>query len=116
MGYTKCIFHNIPNSYAKNFKISKSVTAFKLEIKGERAVYLYNKNKPVCGQGTYLHIPIDKIAIFSTTYIGFLQRLKAIHNIGFLSSLKYVYSKNQKNMFTKNGGQCPIFIVKILLS
>lgn len=87
----ECSFKKYENSYAKKFAISQSNEQFKIEISGEMPLYLYKDRKIDCGKGIYLKYPVKRAAIFSTTYIGFINRLKSLSNISFVSTGKYIY-------------------------
>ncbi len=97
-----CQFKKIPLQYAKNVTLHKLQDIYRIDIKGEQPLFLYKKDGATCGEGRYIKIPIKKIATFSTTYIGFLNRLESLGSVQFVSTMKYVFSSTVKNSF-KNG-------------
>lgn len=89
----ECSFKKLENSYAKKFTLYQRGQDFKVQISGELPLYLYKDKIVNCGKGTYLRYPVNNTAIFSTTYIGFLNRLDSLSHISFVSTGKYIYSK-----------------------
>lgn len=96
-----CDFKPIPLSYAKRFNLYKSEGMYKLQFEKQQPLYLYKGRRIYCGKGGYIQYPLQKMALFSTTYVGFLERIKSINALGFVQTMKYVYSPEVHQRFKK---------------
>lgn len=48
-----------------------------------------------------IHIPVRKVAIFSTTYIGFLKAIDELNSIKAISSSKFIYNRALREQIEK---------------
>ncbi len=89
------------NSYAKNFKIYYKNQKPIIEVynyyqgaRNEKITYDLNKIN--------ITIPVKKIILLSSTYIGFIEKLEELSSIAGISGLKTIYNKKIKEL-VKNG-------------
>lgn len=97
----ECDFKEIKLRYAKMFKLFKSHSMYKLQFDQQPPLFLYKGRRVHCGKGGYVKYPLRKMALFSTTYIGFLERLKSIKSMRYVQTLDYIYSKRVKELFNQ---------------
>ncbi len=89
------------NKYAKNFKIRQTKKNPIIEVynyyqgaQNEKIIYDLNKIN--------INIPIKKIVLLSSTYIGFIEILDELNSIVGISAIEMVYNSKIQEFF-KNG-------------
>ncbi len=92
-GVSAATFVPIKLKFAKHLQIERCQDTFRVTI-GKQIIY-FSKQKHNCisdKNAIILHYPVKQVALFSTTYLGFLERLKTISIVGFVESKKYIYA------------------------
>lgn len=94
----ECIGTKVPLRFARHFELYKLKAGYRLVINSEDFYFL---KKPTlkettdltCKQGQIFTFPLNRLAVTSSTHLGFLHRLDALNLIVGVSGERYIYNE-----------------------